>query len=181
MIPSAVKDDPNKDWATQAQEIIEDYLNKHSHTEFIDTAVLNDAEGLTASLSIVQSLALLRIPNLVVDEKIKLSKPQEDKFKALKAVYESDQETQSLQEKEPREQAGCLIKFLNGRMNQTEFPKLCSDILFSSLFRSFHPPVENELGSFEYSGRYPASAFVTNTVELKINEIIPITPEMIIN
>ena len=66
MIPSAVKDDPNKDWATQAQEIIEDYLNKHSHTEFIDTAVLNDAEGLTASLSIVQSLALLRIPNLVV-------------------------------------------------------------------------------------------------------------------
>lgn len=128
MIPSAVKDDPNKDWATQAQEIIEDYLNKHSHTEFIDTAVLNDAEGLTASLSIVQSLALLRIPNLVVDEKIKLSKPQEDKFKALKAVYESDQETQSLQGKEPREQAGCLIKFLNGRMNQTEFPKLCSDI-----------------------------------------------------
>lgn len=128
MIPSSVKDDPNKDWALQAQEKIEYYLEKQSHTEFIDTAVLNDSEGLTASLAIVQSLALLRIPNLVVDGKIKLSKPQEDKFKSLKAVYESNQETQSLQGKELREQAGCLIKFLNGRMNLTEFPKLYSDI-----------------------------------------------------
>lgn len=128
LIPSSVNSDSNKDWALQAQEKIEEYLKKHSHTEFIDTVVLDDADGMADGLSLVQSLAMLRKPESIVGEKIELSEGQKDKRQYLEKVYKSYEGTKPLQDKDNCEQAKCLVKFLNGQMNIEYFPKLCSDI-----------------------------------------------------
>ena len=129
IIYSNAEADRDTNWAIQGQTEIEDYLKEHSHTEYIDTATLDDVDGLTAGLSLFQ--ALCREPDLIMEGKIKLSPLQEQKLQCLKTTYETQRPNKPLYRKGPREQGLCLVNFLISQKITEDPLKIFSDMNIS--------------------------------------------------